>query len=283
MLPVYNGARTLALAIQTILNQDYKHWELIILDDASQDNSVEVIKRYEDDRIHVVLGKRNIGLSARLNMAVEMAKGKYIARMDQDDVSYSNRIRKQVEFLEENLDVDLLATGLVVFRGNGQVLGRLPVKKHHDEICHKPWRGFYLPHPTWMGRIEWFRKHQYKSFADGSEDQHLLFRVFSESHYECLDEVLFGYREGNRTLKKMFNSRKSFLKSFLHECVSRKRPIFAFLIIFDQLIKLSGDMLNIILKIPGARNRLLPLSNKQEKTWKEQWQEFSAKSHDSLS
>ena len=133
--------------------------------------------------------------------------------------------------------------------------------------------------PTWMGRIEWFRKHQYKSFADGSEDQHLLFRAFNESHYECLDEILFGYREEGRTLKKMFNSRVSYLKSFLHECVTRRRLILATLIIFSQLIKFVGDVLNIILGMPGARNRLVPLSKKQKETWQKQWQQFSKNLH----
>ncbi len=272
MLPVYNGAITLSIAIQSILNQSYQHWELIILDDASQDNSVEVINQFNDKRIRLVLGERNIGLSARLNIAINMANGKYMARMDQDDLSYTDRIKKQVEHLEKNPEVDLLATGLAVFRGNGQILGRLPVKKSHEEICRHPWRGFYLPHPTWMGRIEWFRKYQYKSFANGSEDQHLLFRAFNDSQYECLDEILFGYREEKRTLRKMFNSRKSYLKSYLHECVARRRLILAIMIIFDQLFKFVGDMLNIILGISGTRNRLVPLNKNEKETWQKQWQ-----------
>jgi len=155
-LPVYNGASTLAIAIRSILNQSFGNWELIILNDASTDDSLRVMRSFDDPRIRLVEGDTNIGLSARLNMAVNMAKGIYFARMDQDDISLPLRLEKQLDYLHMHPEVDLLASNYAVFNDNLEWLGKLSVAQQHDEICRKPWSGFYMPHPTWMGKLEWF-------------------------------------------------------------------------------------------------------------------------------
>ena len=109
-LPVYNGGATLKLAVHSVLQQSFTDWELIILDDASTDNSLEVMRSFDDPRIRLVEGEHNLGLSARLNMAVDMACGDYFARMDQDDISLPLRLGKQLGYLQKHGEVDLLAT-----------------------------------------------------------------------------------------------------------------------------------------------------------------------------
>lgn len=144
-LSVFNGAETLAMAIRSILEQSYQNGELIILDDASSDKSLDVVQSFDDTRIRIVAGESNIGLSARLNMAMDMANGSYFSRMDQDDISMSDRLEKQVAYLQQHPDIDLLATATMVFRGEGEVLGSLPVSGEHEGICAQPWNGFHLP------------------------------------------------------------------------------------------------------------------------------------------
>ena len=100
-MPVYNGATYLNEAIDSILNQTFNNFEFIIIDDASTDDYVKIIKSYDDPRIKLIVNKKNIGQSATLNKGLELARGKYIARMDQDDISMPERLKKQMGFMDE--------------------------------------------------------------------------------------------------------------------------------------------------------------------------------------
>jgi len=270
-LPVFNGADTLAVAVRSILMQSFRNWELIILDDASTDHSLEVMRTFDDPRIRRVEGEKNIGLSARLNMAVEMAQGEFFARMDQDDISLPERIEKQLAYLQQHPEVDLLGTATIFFRGDGEVLGCLPVSTRHADICARPWNGFYLPHPTWMGKIVWFRRHRYVSFADGAEDQHLLLRSYQTSQFACLDEPLLAYREGDRQLKRMFRARCIFAYAYIHQLSTERRYSMVIKVIALFLLKSTADVLNLVFGIVTMRNTLPPLLEPEQSAWQALW------------
>jgi glycosyltransferase involved in cell wall biosynthesis len=104
-MPVYNGSKHLSDAVDSILTQTYTNFEFLIIDDASTDNSFEILKSYKDDRIRLIKNEKNIGLSASLNKGLNLALGKYIARMDQDDISLPNRLEKQIEYFKEHNDI----------------------------------------------------------------------------------------------------------------------------------------------------------------------------------
>ncbi len=275
-LPVYNGASTLDLAVRSILNQSFEDWELIILDDASTDHSVEVMRTFDDPRIRLVEGDENIGLSARLNMAIEMASSKLFARMDQDDISHPDRIKKQVEFLHKHPDVDLLATSIIVVLEEGQIIGRLPVSSEHKQICAHLWEGFYMPHPTWMGRTSWFLQYKYNSSANGAEDQHLLLRAYRTSQFACLTEPLLAYREGLRPLKKMLRHRRIFMRAYLREFASHKRYGMMIGVTVVSSLKMVADVLNLVFGIACMRNRLLPLNEEEQSKWNLVWDELKS-------
>ena len=119
----------------------------------------------------------------------------YFARMDQDDISYPSRLSRQVDFLKNNPDIDLLSTKAIVIDEKNEPIGTLPHALDHYSLLSKPWRGIYMPHPTWMGRIDWFKVNKYRvppSYL--SEDQELLLRVSKNSRYATIDEILFAYR-----------------------------------------------------------------------------------------
>ncbi|EPE94254.1 glycosyltransferase family 2 protein [Rhizobium grahamii] len=125
VLPVYNGERHVAAALESILRQDYRRFEVIALDDGSTDGSLEVLRRYRngDDRIRIV-SRENRGLIATLNEGVALAKGDLIARMDADDISYPSRFTRQVALFAQQPQLAISGTGIDQLLGNRVVRGR---------------------------------------------------------------------------------------------------------------------------------------------------------------
>ncbi len=213
-MPIFNAGNYLRMAVLSIVIQTEQNWELLIIDDGSTDNALESIRDIKDSRIYIMQDGENKGLAQRLNEAIDLARGQYFARMDQDDVSYPERFERQIKFFQSNVDLDLLATRSILIDQNNQLVGLFPSSITHEQICARPWMGFHFPHPTWMGKTEWFRKFHYK--VPGPylcEDQEILLRSFRGSHFLTVDEILFAYRiKRDINLQKLFRTRKSVLK-----------------------------------------------------------------------
>ena len=206
-MSMYNASGTLAAALRSLRLQTMRDWELILVDDGSADDSVENARLQWDERINLTVDGQRKGLPTRLNQAVSVARGRYVARMDADDIAYPERFERQIAFLEAHPEVDLLGTGGIAFRGAGEPLGLLPVKTTHEEICAAPWSGFPLAHPTWMGRLDWFRRSAYRACARRCEDQDLLLRTYRDSRFACLPEPLLGYRQERVSVKNIATGR----------------------------------------------------------------------------
>lgn len=114
ILPVFNGSLYLRRSIDSILNQDLRDFELIIINDGSHDDSAVIIKQYSDPRIHYFY-QDNLGLADTLNRGIGLARGKYIARQDQDDVSASNRLSLQVDFLSNNPEYAMVGSAAEIW------------------------------------------------------------------------------------------------------------------------------------------------------------------------
>lgn len=110
LMPVYNGEKYLREAINSILNQTFTDFEFLIIDDGSKDKTEGIIRSYTDPRIRLLTNKKNQGVVHSLNKGIESAKGKYIARMDADDLSMPERLNDEVNFLEKNPDHSLVGT-----------------------------------------------------------------------------------------------------------------------------------------------------------------------------
>ena len=115
LMPVYKTSQYLREAIDSMLSQTFADFELIVLNDCSPDNAEEILNEYKDPRIVRYLGEKNVGLANVLNVGMQMAKGKYIARMDSDDLSAPNRLEVQVDYLERHPDIDLCSCGMTLF------------------------------------------------------------------------------------------------------------------------------------------------------------------------
>lgn len=119
---IYNCANTLSQAIESIINQTYGNWELIMCDDASTDNTFAIANKYfkqYPEKIVLIRNEHNSKLAYTLNRCLEYATGEYVARMDGDDISEPERLEKQVQYLKNHPDVDLVGTSMRRFDGNG--------------------------------------------------------------------------------------------------------------------------------------------------------------------
>ena len=121
IMPVYNGDQFLDQSIKSVLNQTFNNFEYIIINDGSTDDSFKIIKSYEDSRIKIINFSKNMGIAAALNNGLNAAKGYYIARQDQDDISHPDRFMLQIEYLENN-DVDLVDTNFTFIDENDKYL-----------------------------------------------------------------------------------------------------------------------------------------------------------------
>ena len=118
IMPAYNAEKYIGKAIESILNQTYDNLELIIIDDNSEDNTVNVIQAYSSKKIRFFKNEINMGISYSTNFGIKQAAGKYIALQDDDDISEIDRIEKQVLFLDNHYDIDVLGGGCVFIDGN---------------------------------------------------------------------------------------------------------------------------------------------------------------------
>ena len=195
-MPIYNAGVHLRLAVLSVLAQSFADWELLIMDDGSTDNALHSITDIADKRIRIFSDGSNRGLAARLNEACELSSGIYFARMDQDDVCYPSRFACQVNALRMDLSLDVVASRVITINEHNAMVGSFPHAISHDEVCAHPWRGFYFPHPSWMGRTAWFRDNRYedKPAPYFCEDQELLTRCWRFSRFATVDQVLVAYR-----------------------------------------------------------------------------------------
>jgi len=272
-MSVRNAEQTIALAIRSILRQSFARWELILIDDGSTDGTLDYVRSLDDPRIHVVADGENRGLASRLNQAIVMARGKYIARMDADDVSCPERIARQVAFLEDRPETDLVGTGAIVFVGDGEVVGSFPVRQTHEEICSSPWSVFLLAHPTWMGKRDWFLRYQYRVSARRAQDQDLLLRAHESSRYACLPDVLLGYRQSDPTIRNIVLGRYHYSAAIWRYARETRRWGLA---VRGLLTQLWRGSIGVMLVAAGQGNRLLSrrfggMRGKEANDWRRCW------------
>lgn len=272
-----DAENSIELSIRSLVQQTYKNWELIVIDDGSRDATADRIRGFVDRRIHLHIGGRTQGLAARLNQAIDSAHGKYVARLDADDIAYPQRIARQVAFLESHPEIDLLGTGAMVFGSDGKAIGLFPLRRTHEEICATPLSGFYLPHPSWMGRSEWFRRNRYRPDLRKAQDQELLLRTYRYSRFACLPEVLIGYRQDRLSLIKILQGRRSFCVALLNEARRAGGYAKVLLALSSQIGKSLADAIVIATGLERSilRHRAIEPQRQDVETWERVWMQCS--------
>lgn len=197
LLPFYNSEKYLKSAVQSILQQSYYNFELLLLDDGSTDNSLIIAKDFAqyDTRIEVYKHS-NIGLCKTLQKGVEIAKGKYIARMDSDDIARPKRLELQVNYLEKHSDCVALGTALTIIDPEGKKLCQPDITQEHEQLVAElfQWKGPRICHPTVMMRTEAVRAVGGYLQEYHFEDVDLFLRLAKQGKLANLPNRLLEYR-----------------------------------------------------------------------------------------
>lgn len=241
-MPVYNCEATVAEAIASVLNQTFEDWELILYDDGSTDRTIAISRQFTDPRVHVIAGGKNCGLPACLNKIIANCRSQFFARMDGDDIAYPDRLQRQLEYLQNHAEVDLVAGSILVFRSEGSALGVRRGAATHVQICAHPCAGIPMAHPTWMGRTEWFRHNPYNVEMVRMEDWELLFRTYQHSQFANLPEIILGYREDSLSLRKILIARRNRCVMLLRSAGKACTPLHVISAIAGQIAKSLVDI-----------------------------------------
>lgn len=215
---IYNCERTLVMSIESIINQTFKDWELIMCDDGSFDNTFSIAAKYANKHDNIILVKndKNMGLIYTLNKCLELVKGEYIARQDGDDISLPTRLEKEVNVLDTNPEYSIISTAMMFFDENGVWGISNPIKEPHKEDFVK---GTPFCHAPCMVRKKAFD--DVKGYTVDKkllrvEDYHLWFKMYSkgcrgynikEPLYKMLDD-----KNANRRRKYRYRIYESYVK-----------------------------------------------------------------------
>lgn len=272
-LQFYNTERTLASAVRSVQLQTLPDWELILHDDGSTDRSREIAVGILDQRARLLASSVRRGRPACINEAIGAARGRYFALMDADDIAYPERLECQVGFLRRHPEVDLVGSPALVFGKGGQALGKRAVPLQHDQICRRPWSGFPMWQPTFVGKVDWFRRYQYDVRRRRGQDQDLLLRSHLDSRFANVNEIMTGYREETISLKKSLHTRFHLTLSFLREFGKRGRVDLAGRATVGQALKGCVDVFAVASGFGYRilRHRARPLSDCERSRWGEVW------------
>lgn len=228
IMPVYNAGKFLKPAVDSVLHQTYQNFELILIDDASTDNSLKILKKYKEKdpkRIKIVSLTSNLngGGDKCANEGIKKARGKYIARMDADDIAHRQRFEKQVEFLESNKNVFLVGSNAHVINKNGEIIGEKLEPSSPSDIYDSYFTFHPLIHPTCMFRSKFNgKKFFYRLNYSSNNDYFTFFTLLCRGAiFVNLSEKLLYYRIHGKNdtfiniKKKYLNTLKIRLHVFL--------------------------------------------------------------------
>lgn len=194
VLPIYNAEYTIKETINSILLQDYDNFEILAIIDGATDKSREIVESKGDSRIKVIDNVVNKGLIYSLNIGFNVAKGKYIARMDADDIMEPTRLSKQLKFMESHPDIDICGCFITIFNKSG-VIGTQLFGKSHNEILAEMLFNSPIAHPTFFIRAAAFKSFTYDYECKYCEDYDILSRFLLANHKaENIPEFLLRYR-----------------------------------------------------------------------------------------
>ena len=198
IIPCFNSEKYVDEAIESILKQSYKNLEIIITDDASTDKTCSKLEIFAqiDNRVNLIRHESNKGLVYTLNEMIDIASGDYIARMDSDDVSDEDRIKKQVCFMQNNPDIDVCGSNALIIDKNGKTLGKRVLPTSNGDIRKLISIVNDMVHPSIMGKTKIFKENKYDPNFVHAEDYELWCRLmFERNHiFANISEYLIKYR-----------------------------------------------------------------------------------------
>lgn len=197
IMSVYNGETYLAQAIESVIAQTFKNWELVIINDCSSDSTGKILADFasKDERIKVHTNEVNLKLPTSLNKAISLCEGKYIARMDADDICLPDRLKKQYDFMEKNQDVALSSCRFMTVKNGVYMSGGAGGRCDNKALCAMLLVANPILHPGVIARAEVLKRFNYDTTLTCTEDLELWTRMSMENQkMQILPECLLIYR-----------------------------------------------------------------------------------------
>lgn len=243
-IPFYNAENYFSYAIESVIKQSFKDWELILVNDGSTDGSLKIAEDFalRDNRIRVISDGLNRKLPYRLNQIIDESKYEYIARMDADDLIHPDRLKIQLDFLEKNKKFDLVSTGVISINDKNQVKGIRRVNEIYTDFSEVK-RHYPIVHASILARKEWYLRNKYNQDLPRTEDFELWCRCISNKdlNLAVLPKALYYYREeGLVTAEKLKRSYIDGLNVYKKYCMKPKIKV----ILFSKLRIFIVDLFN---------------------------------------
>ncbi len=209
LMPVYNCSRYIGESINSILNQSFKDFELIIIDDGSTDETFKVIKKIRSKKIKLFKNKHNLGIAKCLNIGLKKARGEFIARCDGDDINFSERFKIQKDFLESRPDYVLVSSNAFLINEQGKNIGKLIFPSSDKAVRRIIFLKNPIIHSAVMYRKKTIKKiNGYRElFNLGGEDYDLWFRLMKQGKFRTLPKFLIKRRITENVFTKKFHFR----------------------------------------------------------------------------
>ena len=283
IMPVFNTRKYIEDAIKSIFYQTITDWELIIIDDNSNDGTYEYLKTLDDNRIRLYRNNKNMHNSFTINRGIKLAIGKYIAKMDSDDICYPTRFENQLDYLHKHPEVDVLSCGLLKIDSDGFIIAKTIFPVEHKDIINYfslsknlifgP--DIYLTDGSLFGKTEWFKKWQYNNMKY-SQDFNLYFRARHTSVYANVPAILYIYRKvgvTNSIKSKTISIKNKFITIFTYG-FRKDEKIKSFLAIISLILRFftalgTPTIINLMKKFKknkkGGNTQIKDLMNNLEK------------------
>lgn len=200
IMPTFNGEKFIKQAIDSILKQTFTNFEFLILDGGSTDNTIQIIKNYKDHRISLIEAEgQHLTLVDSLNLGIDLSRGEYIARMDCDDISKPDRLKKQVRFMDLNKNIGICGSWTIIFGKKIKSLSKCPIKPESIKInllFSNP-----IVHPSIIMRKSLLKQHNlyYDKNYKAAEDYEFWFRCSKYFDLANIPEPLLNYRVSNES------------------------------------------------------------------------------------
>lgn len=243
IIPCYNASLFLNQAIESVLNQTYKNFEVIIVNDGSTDNTEEIIKAYRDNRVIYLKQETNKGPSAARNTGLKYAKGEYIAFLDADDIWMLNKLEKQVDYVLKN-KVDIVTTNgyILESKTNKSKIAYSKNPIHHKKSIFKVLikHNFIFPSTVLIKKETLQKAGFFDENLQSSEDYYLWLNIaFQGGTFAFIDEPLFFYRKHPRQLsKKLYTMYKTRLTVLNKLVTNNKILLLKYPLLMAKIVKL---------------------------------------------
>ncbi len=209
ILPAYNGEKYLGQAIESMLNQTFNNFELIIINDGSTDSTEEIIKSYNDKRIKYIKTPKNLGLIKSLNIGIKNSQSEYIARMDQDDISFPYRLKKQVEYLDKHPEIIEVGSWAETINEEGKHVGYYKPGCNFILIKYEMLFGNIMMHPSIMMRKDNIAAiGGYDDAAINVEDYDVHLKFLKNGQIAIMPDILIQYRHHPESITSRGHSQK---------------------------------------------------------------------------